>query len=108
MQLAIAIVSALVSIAGMGLKLWLNSKTLKAAQAEVAKWAELTRAATKENIKLRSLLAKKEVALAAAQSALTSKMSASELAVALTELFGGKPPGPGPASPPGNPPPTAG
>lgn len=107
MQLAIAIVSAVVTLSGVGLKLWLQHKSVKAAEAETAKWGALAAAATKENIKLRQLLANKEVQLAAAQEKLVARMDAGELADALNELFGGARPGPGPATPPGNPGPAA-
>lgn len=107
MQLAVAIVSALVSLAGMGLKLWFQHKAVKDAEAETTKWKALAAAATKENIKLRQLVANKEVALAKAQAALASKLSASELVDVLNELFGGAKPSPGPAAAPGGPVPPA-
>lgn len=107
MELTIAIVSAVVSLAGMGLKLWLQNKDVKAAQAETDKWKGLCAAATKENILLREMVRNKEVQLASAKAALASKMSAAELAAALNELFGGKP-GAGSDAPAGNPGPKAG
>lgn len=107
MELTVAIVTAVAGLLGMGLKIWLQRNSVKAAEAETAKWTALAAAATKENIKLRQLLANKEVALAAAQAALDSKMSASELAAALTELFGGQH-SPAPAPTPGDSLPKAG
>lgn len=91
MQLAVAIVSALVSLAGMGLKLYFQHKAVKAAEAETEQWKKLAVAAAKENSTLRRLMAEKETQLVAAQTALVRRLSASELAARLNELFGGKP-----------------
>lgn len=90
MQLTIAIVSALVSLAGLGLKWYLARKDAKAAQAEAEQWKKLAVATAKENATLRRLMAEKEVQLVAAQTALYKRLSASELADALNGLFRGK------------------
>ena len=100
MELAIAVVTAVVSLAGMGLKLWLQHKNVKAAQAEIEQWKKLAVAAAKENSTLRKLMAEKESQLVAAQTALVKRLSAGELAARLDELFGGEP------APAGNPAPA--
>ncbi len=108
MDLAVAIVSALATIAGLAYKIWKQRQDNRRLETDIERWKALAATATKENLKLRRIVADKEVQLAAAQAALASKMSASELATALTELFGGKQAPTGLTDPAGHPPGTAG
>ena len=108
MQLAVTIISALVSLAGLAFKWWKAKKDAAVFEKERDQWKRLATQVTAENVTLRSLVAKKEVQLASAQAALAAKLSASELAAELNRLFRGEPgparpanPGPGPVPPAG-------
>lgn len=91
MQLAITIVSALVSLAGLAFKWWKAKKDASEFEKERDRWKALASHMTSENVTLRTLVAKKETQLATAQAALAAKLTASELASALNELFRGEP-----------------
>lgn len=95
MELAIAIVTAVVSLAGFALKWYLGNKSIEAAKADTEQWKKLAVAAAKENSLLRKLMAEKEVQLVAAQTALVKRLSPGGVVDALNELFRGEPAAPG-------------
>ena len=91
MELAIAIVTAVVSLTGFALKWYLGNKS----KADTEQWKKLAVAAAKENSLLRKLMAEKEVQLVAAQTALVKRLSPGGVVDALNELFRGEPAAPG-------------
>lgn len=89
MELVLGVLGFLGTVAGLAFKVWRQGKDVKAVADERDQWKKLAARAAAENTKLRAILADKEVKLASAQAALAARMSAGELASALTELFGG-------------------
>jgi hypothetical protein len=95
----IQLVAALLALAGALVKIYLQRDAAKKLAVELDTWKKLAASAVSENTKLRQLVANKEVALAAAKAELANRLSAGELADALTGLFrhAGSVPGAAPA-----------
>lgn len=105
MELAVTVIGALVSLATLAFKWWKARKDASNAEADLKLLQSRLDHLEDENATLRKLVAEKETKLAETLHALAAKLSAGELAAALTGVFRREqtPAGRGPLEPGGVP-----